>query len=293
MNDRFEAALEYLRQGWHVIPLNPGQKWITTTLADRLGWDSDQPTCTEADIRRWFEVEPGINIGIRMAGSGLTVVDVDDADGFFAWLEQHDLPNVPWVKTARGSHWYFAAQKGDTCGTICVPDSAGLTGVGCIGDFLAPTPLPWRPEHAAYVVAPPSVVNDHVYYWVTSVDACTLIAVPDWIREGYVMPDEPLRSWFDEPEEDGREYDDEWYEEQHSVDYVSDDDLPDDEHVQALDAILDELLAQRYPPGSDGPPDDLDWGGLYVDAEEILAERERAEASEPEMPEPYNPDEEP
>jgi hypothetical protein len=37
-----------------------------------------------------------------------------------------------------------------------------------------------------------------------------------------------------------------------------------------VDRIVEELLTLRYP---DGPPFDLDWGDLYADAYQLLAER--------------------
>jgi hypothetical protein len=48
-------------------------------------------------------------------------------------------------------------------------------------------------------------------------------------------------------------------------------DRPDLDDVYAeIEQIVDELLARRYP---DGPPVNLDWGGLYADAYELQAER--------------------
>jgi hypothetical protein len=48
--------------------------------------------------------------------------------------------------------------------------------------------------------------------------------------------------------------------------------LSDEEIAEAeeVNRIVDELLARRYP---DGPPDDLDWGDIYADAYQLMAER--------------------
>ncbi|MBI3910327.1 MAG: bifunctional DNA primase/polymerase [Armatimonadetes bacterium] len=84
------AALEYLRLGWHPIPLCwPGEHCRCACYkghtdpkdvgkAPLLGSGYERLTVTEALARRWWgERWPEANVGILLAPSGLVVIDLD------------------------------------------------------------------------------------------------------------------------------------------------------------------------------------------------------------------------
>lgn len=279
MKDRLEAALGYLARGWFVIPLDPAMKFISVDVARRLAWVEHSPVCTEAEIERWFSIEPEINIGIDLARSGLTVVDVDYPDRWNIWLSaQDDLPPAPRVKTGKGYHLYFSASPEDVCGTLW--DDHGFA----IGDFLTPQMVPWRNDHA-YAVAPPSRLaypHSGEYVWLETPQIAPLHPVPDWLRAMVRMPSEP-GSWFDDGPDD-------WVEQDIPGYYDIDEYEPDPEDPEH-EAFIDEWFGDHFPPGSDGPYD-----GWEADADcaydEHQAEMAQAEAEDlglfdmPDMPEP-------
>jgi hypothetical protein len=145
------AALGYHRRGWAVLPLT-GKTPHARVLADVYNgpeWGHLRDRRASApEIREWFRVDPGCDIGIitgRSSG-GLVVVDVDRPDRFAD--VQH--PATPIVKTSRGFHAYFRA--------------AGPVEGGAFawGELKA---------DGGYVVAPPSVhESGHVYHWILSPD---------------------------------------------------------------------------------------------------------------------------
>lgn len=261
MNQILEAAMLYRSMGLFVIPLSPKSKVLDYLTEDKIGYEPHSTTRPSiAEIDHWFEVEPDLNIGIRLAGSALTVVDVDDLDQWALWAALLSAaPDVPRVKTLKGMHYFFKASPEDHCGVIYHNDQY-------IGDFLTPTPPAWRAWDRAYVVAPPSVhpLNaDFRYKWDVPLWDRKLVPVPEWIREAVIKPVEPS-SWWDYAEdyEDPPEYNlDDYYEDR--IEYDPDDD-PEIVH------IVNELLEQRYP---DGLPENLDWGDLYADAYQLQAER--------------------
>jgi len=174
-NERLTAALDYATRGWYVVPLNPQSKVISWEMCHKLEfmWNLDQPAPTDADIRHWFKLEPDINIGIRMAGSGLAVFDVDEMTNIhkIPGFEGNGLPCTPTVQTARGLHVL-------------------------VGDFLTTWPATWAASVPAYVVAPPSRHPDMFtyYQWMITPDV-PLADVPDWLLAA-VEPPLPPSSWF-------------------------------------------------------------------------------------------------
>jgi len=224
-----KIALNYIERGWFVIPLNLGEKWIDSTLGNRLNWDGI--TQTEEEIRRWLEIEPNLNIGIRMKESGLTVLDIDHPEHLKKKTDEFE--RCPTVMTPKGWHHYYTASPDDVSGQLWTEEGLFL------GDFLAPSQPPWREYHQAYVVAPPSVVNNHLYQWIEppvsslissrpTPPAVPLGPVPDWIRGLIRIPDEPPRSWVDGPDEGEYGYDDKWDEDDDYLFYGPDVD-PDEE----------------------------------------------------------------
>lgn len=202
-NEILNAALEYATRGWFVLPLNPGSKVADVLLPEQLDfdWNTDvRPD--EATIRRWFEIEPDLNIGIRLLGSGLTVVDVDVLDKWLIWHSSEDplVIDVPLVKTQRGQHYFFAATENDRCGVIWSDKGE------YIADCLTPYPPEWRPADRSYVVAPPSKHPSfgHVYEWGITPDEGRWTTLPHWIRQAVREPVEPSSWWADYDEDEDR-----------------------------------------------------------------------------------------
>jgi len=222
-NERLTAALDYATRGWYVVPLNPQSKVISWEMCHKLEfmWNLDQPAPTDADIRHWFKLEPDINIGIRMAGSGLAVFDVDEMTNIhkIPGFEGNGLPCTPTVQTARGLHYYFRAPDGKESGQVRVfqpPDVSVL-----VGDFLTTWPATWAASVPAYVVAPPSRHPDMFtyYQWMITPDV-PLADVPDWLLAA-VEPPLPPSSWFADMSE--WDEDDEAYPEAIAADFEWDD----------------------------------------------------------------------
>ncbi len=195
-NEILKAALEYAARGWFVLPLNPISKVADVLLPERLDFDWHTDVKPDAaTIRRWFEIEPDLNIGIRLRGSGLTVVDIDDIDRWLAWPKALPMLHVPCVKTRRGQHYFFVAGENDPCGAI--NDDEGV----CVGDCLTPYPPDWKPRNRAYVVAPPSRhPMGGEYAWVITPDDGEWISLPDWIRNSVYRP-VPPSSWWETDDE--------------------------------------------------------------------------------------------
>ena len=194
INEMFKAALDYAARGWFVLPLNPASKVASCDLLAQIGFDWNTETKPDTEtLTRWFEIMPDLNIGIRLRGSGLSVVDVDDMGKFILWMvDIGPLPDAPCVRTKRGCHYFFKESPLDQCGAI------NSEAHGYLGDFLTPNPPHWKPLDRAYVVAPPSrhPMNSHIIYeWLVQPDECALVQVPDWIRSAVYEPVAP-HSWL-------------------------------------------------------------------------------------------------
>ena len=104
------ASLAYLRHGWSVIPVRPGQK------RPMIAWQRYQEALpTQAEIEHWFARWPDANVAIVTGSlSGVVVIDVDPRHGgseSIAALEREHGP-LPATVEARtgggGRHLYFA-----------------------------------------------------------------------------------------------------------------------------------------------------------------------------------------
>jgi len=154
-------ALEYLKDGYSVIPVGPDKK-------PRLKWEPYQKEkATEADIKRWWTLWPDSMIGIITGKiSGLAVIDIDTPEGLTGIKEY--LPDdllTPCAETPRGGmHLYFKMNGED------LRNNAGaIKGV----DFRA---------EGGYVVAPPSINGTgKAYRWKTGMElgAAPLASLPE------------------------------------------------------------------------------------------------------------------
>lgn len=140
-----DAALEYLDQGWAVIPIIPGAKkppvpWGAYVDELRLP--------TEEDVTKWWTKWPDANIAVVTGPlSGLVVVDCDNEEARLA-AEEAGLTRTPFtVETKKGFHYYFQYPRGkewiknrvgSTSNGEEWPKVAGLDLRGSKGYVLAP-----------------------------------------------------------------------------------------------------------------------------------------------------------
>lgn len=126
MNYTLEIALDYLRHGLSIIPLQPNGKEPNATLLPTrkdgkgnviLGstgkplktWQTfvDCHASVE-EVRQWFYKVPHANIGILTGKtSRIIVLDIDGPEGEEFIAGQGKLPLTPTARTNRGRHVYF------------------------------------------------------------------------------------------------------------------------------------------------------------------------------------------
>ena len=183
-----EYALSYAAGGFPVLPLHS---------PNGAGCDCHRPDCgspakhprtahgltdastDEATIRRWWEMWPEANVGIRLPDQ-YVVVDVDTEEVTSA-LDGRELPTTATAKTGRG--WQFLYHTDQPVPpAVGVVEHVDLRGPG------------------SYVVAPPSRhVNGATYVWVAG-PKDGIADAPEWIYEiGAVTqtgppadPDQPI-----------------------------------------------------------------------------------------------------
>ena len=131
-----DAALDYLRRGWSVIPIDAASK------RPLIAWAAYQrKRATPAEVRDWYARTPDAGVGIVTGQiSQLVVVDFDgEAVGKLAeWPETYE------VTTPRGVHRYY----------LIGPDDRARTGVSMFGKG-----VDVRGE-GGYVIAPPTERHD-------------------------------------------------------------------------------------------------------------------------------------
>jgi hypothetical protein len=113
-----DAALDYLKRGWSIIPIKPGTKApdddaLNLPKGGLTGkFDSWQTFCqfrpVEAQLRLWFERAPGDGLAVVTGEiSGVVVLDAD-SEGACAIIKAACAgAEVPTVRTSRGLHFYF------------------------------------------------------------------------------------------------------------------------------------------------------------------------------------------
>ena len=151
------AALTLATAGWRVFPCEPGGKRPLGALAPHGCLDaSAEPEVVAA----WWSAQPAANIGLALAGSGVSVIDIDPA-GFDA-PEVSALAEHPTytVRTPRdGRHLYYRGDLPNSVGRL----AAGIDTRGAGG----------------YVLAPPSVVSGRAY---EVLEEEAIAEVPGWVR---------------------------------------------------------------------------------------------------------------
>jgi len=141
-----QTASGYVDLGWSVVPLWGDSKPAQAKVA-AVAWTPYQRRHAGADeIERWFDRTPYAGLGIVTGTvSQLLVLDFDAPELFHAFeRELPELAATRTVLTRRGRHLYFHVPP-----YLRVP-SRKLAGVDLLSD-------------GHYVVAPPTVIDGHVY----------------------------------------------------------------------------------------------------------------------------------
>jgi len=159
------AALWYVRQGWPVLPLQPGGK---VPAGELVPHGVSEASVDEELVRQWWDRVPRANIGVA-SGVAFDVLDIDGEEGTRSMIEltahYGQLPPGPIVVTRRGFHHYFAPHK--------LRNRAGIrSGVDIRGS-------------GGYVVAPPSRhPSGASYRWAEGAGPRTALPpMPAWLRE--------------------------------------------------------------------------------------------------------------
>lgn len=176
-----QHALNYLKQGWSVIPIKPGSK-----LPSIASWKEYQTRLpTEAEIRKWWKATPSANLALVCGKiSGVIVVDIDPKSG--GTTEGLELPPTLSSRTGGGGQHLFYRWNKDVIGAK-VGVRAGI-------DI--------RSE-ASYVVIPPSLhASGNTYEWINEGDA--IEEPPKWLyREDEATPKTDWQTFFAENKEKG------------------------------------------------------------------------------------------
>ncbi len=140
-NELLEAALDYCRRGWSIIPIVRNKKPLGA-------WRNYQSVrADEATIREWF-AKPrvrGLAVVLGKVSGGLACRDFDEVAAYERWAAEHpdDAKRLPTVRTPRAYHVYF---RGDVPATRKIGTEGELRG------------------ERAYVILPPSVNDSGVLY---------------------------------------------------------------------------------------------------------------------------------
>jgi hypothetical protein len=182
VEDFLEAALNYGRRGWAVLPLTTPAEGQCSCKKSNCGKAGKHPrtrsgvndaTTDESVIQGWWNKWPAANIGIATGSlSGLVVLDLDERNGIsgsasLSTLEREYsvMPETLACSTGTGRHLYFHHPGGP------IGNRVGSIGVG----------LDVRSD-GGYVVAPPSLhANGKRYSWIDP-DA-RVAEPPQWLLD--------------------------------------------------------------------------------------------------------------
>lgn len=130
-NATLERALWLQAQGCSVIPLMPRSKRPCADMLPKIGdtptWKPYQTRCADsAEIRRWFERKPDINIGLVCGAiSGVVCVDVDGEKGH-EWFKAH-MPRPNLFQYTSSAHKFHAFYRHPGSGSYIPPSVKGIS----------------------------------------------------------------------------------------------------------------------------------------------------------------------
>jgi hypothetical protein len=159
-----DAALEYLEEGWSIIPIKPEGK------RPAIKWTEYQTRHpTEAEVTQWWTQWPDHQIAIVTGAiSRLVVVDCDNEDAMHAAFDAGMRSGIR-VKTKRGWHLYFEHPKDG----IRRGPRAGVNSRGA--DWPQISGLDFRGD-GSYALLPPS----NGYHWDIGVGLDRRYDMPVW-----------------------------------------------------------------------------------------------------------------
>lgn len=198
--DMTEAALEYLRQGYAVMPgwspylINKqgkaelfGKPVYCSSKAPLRGRFFSRPITTEEEARRWFGRFPRANLLIATGrASGIAVLDVDHYTNDHLRVAGLDLPETRRVASGLGEHYYYRlppglpplptlrnAMPGEVTllaeqGCVIAPPSLHVSGkrYRWINPDTPISPLPeWMHAHLQHQKPHSPLLNQWRYYW--------------------------------------------------------------------------------------------------------------------------------
>lgn len=174
-------ALHYAARGWHVFPLEAGDKIPLKGTRGHLDATTDP-----AVITQWWDRYPSANIGIAVAPSGLTVLDVDvgqGKQGLAALAKLHaivPLTDTLHATTGGGGHHFIysrpegvpAQRKIDFLQHLIKEEGQG-SGLDLLGD-------------GYFVAAPSTHKSGGVYAWTGATTTPT--PLPEGLGRVYTAP---------------------------------------------------------------------------------------------------------
>ncbi len=149
MSNPLQAAIEYARLGYAVLPLLPGEKRPHSGVAPN---GLKNATTDPEVLRRWWQAVPGAGVGI-LPPAEVLVLDFDDPatwDGLLA--EYPELATAPRQRTPRGGVHVF----------LNLPESL----IGSLTTAARKLPgLDLRGLGRAYLAASPTTLPNGAYSW--------------------------------------------------------------------------------------------------------------------------------
>lgn len=126
-----DAALDYLARGWSVLPLcppdhvgvgkahrgcgSPGKRPFFPDTGSGEWKQFQDERATEEQVRRWWGMHPGLNVGVALGPvSGLVGIDVDDEDGeeLLGKLSGGEIPRTWEYTTGKGRRLLYRLPEG-------------------------------------------------------------------------------------------------------------------------------------------------------------------------------------
>ncbi len=176
-----EAALQYLRQGWPVIPIGLDEKkaWKKALIA----WKHfEQQLPSEDEVKSWWIQYPYARVGIVTGRiSGLLVVDIDPRHGGFESMRELNLPVTLMTTTGSGGNHLIYRYPNDRLirNSVNIRPGIDIRGEG------------------GYIVAPPSEhASGNLYEWTMGFDPSLITDCPSWLLEENRAEKAPVTALF-------------------------------------------------------------------------------------------------
>src|SRR6266516_1198511 len=158
MENNLKWAIAYVKRGWSIIPIVPGEK--RPLISSWLEYQKRQPSIEE--LEAWFQKWPDSSLAIIVGKiSGLVVIDIDDpieGEKSFRQLFGNIVPGI--VKTTHGTHYYFK-HPGNRVISNAIRAAPGLD-VKADGGYVLAPPSPGYKWLEKNIIALPENVLDNL-----------------------------------------------------------------------------------------------------------------------------------